>query len=350
MKPNNHQNINPELSQYSAHELETPIDAEIIAEVEFKPSQMDQTEATIINLTLYPSTEDYEEPNESLDPFPQWLKQGLISLSSPWGVGSLSLVLGANLAIIGVQLWTIYQTPEPQASTKINSDPSSLSLSIPKSLNLARKSPNTVILDALSTVPTPKPSQPSLQKVVKAAPPSQTRRQTVVHVNQLPSLTNAILPPSLQPQPQTPTNYGMAITPLKVPQTPKAKKTPQPSIPLANIPRPVASMTITPPPQTVSLEPQQQQISQTEQNADEKLMTLPAINQESLSQDEQIRQTIKQQLQMEENNQSNIPLGFNHTTRLELQNGLNQVSPELLPQQTKYLEQLQEREVLDANE
>ena len=53
---------------------------------------------------------------------------------------------------------------------------------------------------------------------------------------------------------------------------------------------------------------------------------------------------------MEENNQSNIPLGFNHTTRLELQNGLNQVSPELLPQQTKYLEQLQEREVLDANE
>ena len=51
---------------------------------------------------------------------------------------------------------------------------------------------------------------------------------------------------------------------------------------------------------------------------------------------------------MEENNHSDIPLGFNHKTRLEMQNGINQVPSQLLPQQVKYMEQLQQREVLDS--
>ncbi|EHJ12174.1 hypothetical protein [Crocosphaera watsonii] len=67
-----------------------------------------------------------------------------------------------------------------------------------------------------------------------------------------------------------------------------------------------------------------------------------------MSQNEQVRQSIKQQLNMEENNQSDIPLGFNHKTRLEMQNGINQVPSQLLPQQVKYLEQMQQREVLDS--
>ena len=50
----------------------------------------------------------------------------------------------------------------------------------------------------------------------------------------------------------------------------------------------------------------------------------------------------------QENNQSDIPLGFNHKTRLEMQNGINQVPSQLLPQQVKYLEQMQQREVLDS--
>ncbi len=72
------------------------------------------------------------------------------------------------------------------------------------------------------------------------------------------------------------------------------------------------------------------------------------VNKPSVSQDKQVRQSIKQQLNMEENNQSDIPLGFNHKTRLEMQNGLNQVPSQLLPQQVKYLEQLQQREILDS--
>ena len=57
---------------------------------------------------------------------------------------------------------------------------------------------------------------------------------------------------------------------------------------------------------------------------------------------------IRDRLNMEENNQSDIPLGFNHKTRLEMQNGINQVPSQLLPQQVKYLEQMQQREVLDS--
>ena len=342
--------MNPQPPQKLNHHCETPIDAEIIAEVEVDPQKTGETEETVINLTTYPSTEGYEDHNGFLNLLPQWLKQTLIPLSSPWGLGSLGLVLGTNLTIVGVQLGAIYQTSEPQPSTKVTVDPSFSSLSIPKSLNLARKSPDTVILDALSTVPYPKPSQTSLQKAVKPSPQSQTPTQTVVNVNRPPSLTNAILPPSLQPQ--SPTNYGMSVTPVKVPQTPKT--TPQPSIPVANIPRPVPAMTIAPPPPPspngVRLDQEKQPRNKAEQQSAPNPMLPPAINQESLSQDEQLRQTIKQQLQMEENNQSNIPLGFNHTHRLELQNGLNEVSPNLFPQQIKHLEQLQEREVLDANE
>ncbi len=324
MTPNNDHNINPEPSQ----ESETPIDAEIIAEIEVDPYEMDQTEETVISLTAYPSRENYEERHESLDPLPQWFNQTLISLSTSWGLGSLCLVLGANLTIVGVQLWTIYQTPDPQPSTNSNPDASSLSLSIPKSLNLARKSPNTLILDGLSTVATPDPSQPSPQKVVKASPPSQTPTQTVVYVNQPPSLTNAILPPSLQPQ--SPAN----VTSLKVPQTPRT--TPSPSLPVGNIPRPVPSVTIAPPPP-----PHSSPNSQVGQNPTVNPITLPTINQAPLSPDEQVRQTIQQQLQMKDNNQSSSPLGFNHKTRLQLQQRMNQLPPDSLPQQIKQLEQLQ---------
>ncbi|MGK7942375.1 MAG: hypothetical protein AB4062_19895 [Crocosphaera sp.] len=325
MKPHNHQNINPQPSQPSDPQFEAPIDAEIIAEIEVYQDHLEETEETVINLTPYPAMEDYEEHHQSLDPLPQGLKHTLISLSSPWGLGSLCLVISANLSIVGVQLWTIHQTPEPELSTKINPAPSSLSLSIPKSLNIARQSPNKVVLDALSTVSIPEPSQPAPQNLVKAAPPPQTPTQTVVHINKPPSLTNAILPPSLQPQ---------------IP-----RNAPSPSLPVANIPRSVPSMTIAPPPPPprVSLE---QQNSQTEQNPKANPMALPTINPDSLSQDEQIRQTIQKQLQMKDNNQSGSPLGFNHKTRLQLQHRQNQLPPESLPEQIKHLQQLQQQEVL----
>lgn len=304
---------------------EDPIDAEIIAETPVNPSTLDEEENPI-NLTYYPVVEE-EEPTqpENDDPFPVWLKQGLIALSTPWGLGSLLLIVLTNVAIVGVQLWKLQQTPKTSPSATLNQETPSTNLSIPKSLNVARKSPNKVVLDGLSTVSTPSQSS---QKIAKPSVKPSSPTQQVVNVNQPPSLTNAILPPSLQPQTQP--NNLVSTTPLKVPQPPKTAPI-RSSIPVAEIPRPlptsvqpstVPSMTIQPPP--------------------------PPMNISGMSEDDQVRQAIKQQLKIEENNQSNVPLGFNHKTRLEMQNGMNELPPQLLPQQVNYLEQLQQREVLDS--
>ncbi len=322
------ENVHHHPSQTPKPQGEEPIDAEIVAETPTNPSTVEEEENPI-NLTYYPVLEEETTEPESDDPLPLWLKQGLIALSTPWGLGSLSLILLTNLALVGVQFWKLQQTPQDSPSKTLNQETPSTSLSIPKSLNIARKSPNKVMLDGLSTVAHPSPSPQSSQSLAKPSVKPSSPTQQVVNVNQPLSLTNAILPPSLQPQ--TPANQALSTTPLKVPQPPKTGPV-RSSIPVAEIPRPlpasvqpsrVPSMTIQPPP--------------------------PPMNRPAMSEDEEVRQAIKQQLKMEENNRNNIPLGFNHKTRLEMQNGLNEVPPQLLPQQVQHLEQLQQREVLDSD-
>lgn len=326
MNPNN--NLNPventpdQNTQTGNNHGEQPIDAEIIAETQTNPSTIDEDKNTI-NLTYYP-IEGYQTSQLNDDPLLLWLKQGLISLSTPWGIGSLSLIVIANFMMGGVQLWKMQQTPPQPESANLSVDTSASSLSIPKSLNIARKSSDRVILDSLSTVSNPSPQPPKTAAKTPATP-----KETVVNINQPPSLTNAILPPSLQPQ--TPNQYQTATSPLKVPQAPK-KTTVRPStIPVAEIPRPVPTLPQPTTIPTMAIEPP------------------PPPNSDAImSEDEQIRQAIKQQLKIEENNQSNIPLGFNHKTRIEMQNGMNELPEQLLPKQVKHLEQLQQREVLDS--
>ncbi|MGK7882716.1 MAG: hypothetical protein AB4060_21835, partial [Crocosphaera sp.] len=365
---------------------------------------------------------------KSDDSLSLWLEEGLTSLSSSWGVGSLSLILLSNLAIVGVQLWKLQENPLESPTATVNLEMAAPDLSIPKSLNIAKKSPDQFTLDGLSTVSNASispQSPPQLQKP-SPIPPAPTKK--VVNVNQPLTLTNAILPPSLQPQ---------TITPLQVPQPPKTAPLAS-TIPVAEIPRPLPSSIQPPPPainqQLLSRDKQvrqmmQQQLTETSPpvtiqspptpvnnptvSQDEQVrqsikqqltetspavtiqtpatpinnptvaqdeqvrqvmqqqlkQTSPAvspspqpptsptvtidnpptpINNPSVSQEEQVRQSIKQQLNMEENNHSDIPLGFNHKTRLEMQNGINQVPSQLLPQQVKYMEQLQQREVLDS--
>ncbi len=302
-----------------------PIDAEIIAETPTTTSTIEEEENPI-NLTYYSVLED-EEPtqSENEDPLPLWLKQGLLSLSTPWGIGALLLIVLTNLALVGVQLWKLQQTRETSPTATLNQEKSSPGLSIPKSLNIARKSPDKVILEGLSTVATPAPSS---QNSAKPSPTPSAPSQKVVNVNQPLSLTNAILPPSLQPQ--TPTHNQLSTTPLKVPQPPKTAPV-RSAIPVAEIPRPLAASVQPSTVSSVSIDPPP-----------------PPMNGQGMSEDEQVRQAIKQQLKMEENNQSNIPLGFNHQTRLEMQNGINELPPQLLPQQVKHLQQMQQREVLDS--
>jgi hypothetical protein len=328
MNPNNDPNIsnhvNEQPSKTPGNDSNSLIDAEIIAEIRTNHSQIDEKGENPINLTYCPSIEE-EYNQETKD----WLKQALIPLSTPWGLGSLSLILGANLAMGGVQLWRVYQTPTEELSASITPDTVSNNLYIPKSLNIARQSPNTVIVNALSTVPSPSTPQQSPQKKATASTLPQPPTPNVVNVNQPLSLKNAILPPSLQPQPLP--NYGMSSTPLKVPQAPQTTPPPPPPIPIANIPRPVTPSVKPPTFPPVPME-----------------TPTPPVNNEMLSKDEQVRQAVKQQLKIEENNNSDIPLGFNHNTRLQLQNGLNKMPSELLPQQVNTLEQLQQREVLDS--
>ncbi|EAZ88516.1 hypothetical protein [Crocosphaera chwakensis] len=329
MNPNNNlnsvENTPNQTGQTPNNQGDQPIDAEIIAETQTNPSRIDE-DGNTINLTYYPVQEDQTSQLND-DPLVLWLKQGLISLSTPWGIGSLSLIVVANLIIGGVQLWKMQQTPQEPESANLSVDTSASNLSIPKSLNIARTSSDRVMLDALSTVSTPSPQSP--QTVATTPQTSQSLKETVVNVNQPPSLTNAILPPSLQSQ--TPNQYPITTSPLKVPQVPKTATVSPSTIPVSEIPRPVPSSPKPTTVPTIAIEPPP-----------------PPTSDATMSEDEQVRQAIKQQLKIEENNQTNIPLGFNHKTRVEMQNGMNELPEELLPKQVKHLEQLQQREVLDS--
>ncbi len=407
---NNSADNNHNYSPQTNKPIDEPIDAEIIAETPNNSSAVDEDE-NIINLTYYPVLEQNQANQlEKDDSLSSWVEQGLTPLSTPWGLGSLSLILLSNLAIAGVQLWKLYEPPQTSPTATLQVDPTPSRLSIPNSLNIARKSPNKVIVDGLSTVSNPSTPSQSPQQQPKPSPIASAPTQKVVNVNQPLSLTNAILPPSLQPQ--TPPHYQQSVTPLKVPQPPKTTPIPiakiprplpsaiqpppppipkqlvsqdeqvrqtmqqqlqpgmSPSVPPSPQPSTVPSMTIQPPPPPTNNQPvsQDKQVRQTMQQKLQPGMspsvppspqpsTVPSItiqppspptNNQPVSQDEQVRQTIKQQLTMEENNQNNIPLGFNHKTRLEMQNGLNELPSQLLPQQVNYLEQLQQREVLDS--
>lgn len=308
---------------------EQPIDAEIIAET---PTDSSQT-ATVDPETIYlvyqsPDNDFFGESSETYDYLPLWLKRGLAPFTTPWGLASLSLVIVSNLLICGVQLWNSRNLPTEEASIEPNA---TKPLSIPKSLNLARKSSNSVALEGLSTLSVPTAQQSTPQPTASSSSPQKSADPNVVNVNQPLSLTNAILPPSLQPQGVP--NYAMPSTPLPVPSPPNTS-TPPP-VPVSNIPHPV-------PP---SVKPSTMQMQQ---------MAIepppPPSSNATVSEDEQVRQAIKQQLRMEEATQTNIPLGFNHKTRLELQNGTNEIPQELMPRQVNHLEQLQQRRVIDSVE
>ncbi len=225
-------------------------------------------------------------------------------------------------------MWNSRNLPTEEASVEPNA---TQPLSIPNSLNLARNSSNSVTLEGLSTVSVPTAQQSTHKQTASSSSPQKLVDSNVVNANQPLSLTNAILPPSLQPQGVP--NYAMPSTPLPVPSPPKTS-TPSP-VPVSNIPRPI-------PP---SVKPSTMQMQQ---------MAIepppPPSSDADVSEDEQVRQAIKQQLQMEETTQTNPPLGFNHKTRLDLQNGTNEIPQEVMPRQVNHLEQLQQRRVIDSVE
>ncbi len=215
MNPNNNLNFANNIHNHpyqTTKPIEEPIDAEIIAETPVNTPQYHEDE-NIINLTYDPVLEQNQPIQRKSDnSLSLWLEEGLTSVSNRWGVGSLSLILLSNLAIVGVQLWKLQETPLESPTATVNLEMASPDLSIPKSLNIAKKSPDKFTLDGLSTVSNASISPQSPLQLQKPSPIPPAPTKKVVNVNQPLTLTNAILPPSLQPQ---------ISTPLQVPQPPK---------------------------------------------------------------------------------------------------------------------------------
>ncbi|MEA5512108.1 hypothetical protein VB715_20240 [Crocosphaera sp. UHCC 0190] len=323
--PNSSEKITHQPHPSSINHSEPPIEGEIIAETQISPNQREAVDETPINLIYQPSTweEEFSFEKDSHNPLPLWLQQALMPFTSPWGLASLSLIVAANLVICGVQIWKgNISTPETTATLT----PTEILSKLPNP-SPTKDPSDSMELDSLSTVSTstvPKPPNPKNQT---SGPKPQPVAANVVNVNQPLSLSNAILPPSLQPQ--VPPNYEVSATAIPIPPRPVPLRPITPPLP----PPPPLNSFQPPAVQPVAIQPPP-----------------PPSNgiEIEISEEEQVRQAIKQQLQREESNNRETPLGFNHKTRLELQNGLNQVPPELLPRQVNQLEQLQQRQVLDS--
>ncbi|GBF82352.1 hypothetical protein [Aphanothece sacrum] len=257
-----------------------------------------------------------EEPDNII---PVWVKNWLNPLITPWGIGSFALLLLTNLMIVGGQLWQAKQLNIAQKSSQINTSVvSPQKPTITSSLNLARSHSQTFFLDSLSIL-TP---QYSSTKVANSSvgvnvPNTVYRTQTPL------SLSQALLPPSLQPQ--LIPSYSMSEVPISIPIPPKVQTPSKIAMPIAPPTVPIPSV------KPIGIEPPP-----------------PPPSVSNISPDDKVRQSIQQQLRQEEANGSTIPLGFNQKTRLEMQNQQNKVTPALLPRQINRLEKLQEREVLDS--
>ncbi len=226
---------------------------------------------------------------------PDWLER----LLSPWAIASLSLLLLSNLILSWMQLANANRAEvlPPPATTE------TAKFAIADSLNLAKDAAHSLSVDALSTLPSVAAIQPIAQTPTVVVPkPNQTLPQPAGN------LTDALLPPSLQPQ----FTSSAPATTLSVP-TP-----PQTTFSVSSAPSPVP-----PSVKPVTIAPPQ------------------PPNPPEVSADDRLRQTMRQQLQIEQENSS--PLGFNQRTRLEMQSRTNQIDPAFLPGQIQQLQQLQQQ-------
>jgi hypothetical protein len=176
---------------------------------------------------------------------PLWIE----SLLTPWGLGSLLLILLANSLLSWAKWSDSYntQTPTPPIASE------SAKINTPHHLSVEKSS--TLSINSLSTA---EPSSPSL----KSSLPPQTQPQKVnippslglhvVTVKPKTDLKSALLPPSIQPkfiavktlpQPNSPT--VLVKTPVPAPITPVAKPA------VVQVPNSSPSSTIEPPSQRI---------------------------------------------------------------------------------------------------
>ncbi len=305
-------------------------------------------------------------------------KSWLEYLSTPWGLGSFALLLLANIIVSWVQLSTssnVTTAQKPLDATSPEKSP------LVKELNLTESPQESFSLESLTTLP------PQPKSTAETVIPNQMALKAKTINPSLPpsNLTDALLPPSLQPRPIAP-SYPM---PSQVSQTVSADTKANTQQPVATIPSPpplkvpsaVVPVNLEPPlPPTNQIISQEQspkpsfntqtptieisapasrnsgdsapmiEISSPSENGQAPRIEIsPLVSSNSeVSQDEKVRQTILQQLTKEQTEASPMPLGFSNKRRLEMQNSENQISPRQLPRQMKQLEHLQQRRLLDS--
>jgi hypothetical protein len=133
------------------------------------------------------------EPSVTQDT-PQWLD----SLLTPWGLGSLLIILLANSLLSWVKL------TEPHTSRTVESIPSPATLNetakldIPGNLNLTSDKPTALSLDSLSTTTVPQ-ANPNSNISLQSKSQKQLAKPNISTIPTT-DLKSALLPPSIQPQ------------------------------------------------------------------------------------------------------------------------------------------------------
>lgn len=264
-------------------------------------------------------------------------KKGLERLVTPWGVGALCCFLVANGLLTWSQFSSAPNTPAIASQSLPNLDP--LGQGSPHLLNLSQSSSESLNLESLSHLPPQTiKTQPAIASLPVPSPPAAIPASIPAQVSVPPlsnnSLTDALLPPSLQLQmPSAPNVNAIASVPNQSPPRavpPKftVVKPPTRSIPTVAVnpsytaPRPLSTIPLPPPPPPPTALIQTPTTTPLSNNPS--LVTAPNVP-PNLSASEQISRKISnQELRMEMNTSSTTAEGFNQKTHKKLQNLYNQ--------------------------
>jgi hypothetical protein len=262
-------------------------------------------------------------------------KKGLERLVTPWGVGALFCFLVANGLLTWSQFSSVPNTPVIASQSLPNLDP--LGKGYPHLLNLSKSSSESLNLEYLSHLPPETiQAQPAIANlpVPSSAIPATIPTQVSVPPISNNSLTDALLPPSLQLQmPSAPNVEAIASVPNQPPPravTPKftVVNPPTRSIPTVAVnpsysaPRSLSTIPLPPPPPPPTALIQTPTVPPISNN--QSPVTAPAVSL-NLGASEQIsRQLPNQEVKIETNTSPTTAEGFNQKTRKKLQNLYNQ--------------------------
>jgi hypothetical protein len=256
---------------------------------------------------------------------------------TPWGVGALCCFLAANGLLAWSQFSSVPNTPAIASQSLPNLDP--LGQGYPHLLNLSKSGSESLSLGHLSHLyPENIKTQPAIANLPMPSPPAAIPATIPAQVSVPPlsnnSLTDAVLPPSLQWQmPSAPNINAIASVPNQPPPRAVIPKftvvnPPTRSIPTVAVnpsyaaPRPLSMIPLPPPPPAPTALIQTPTVPPISNN--QSPVTAPAIS-PNLSASEQIsRQLANQEIRMETNTSPAMAEGFNQKTRKKLQNLYNQ--------------------------